>query len=141
MNKLDIKIIDILGEYADKELKFGCMVEMIEEEQIRENVTILENKWETTKVYNWYYIEKYDSEWFYQNPEQIIWQYWLHNILMWMFKNKSTRRSKYINSWCILWLVKEHTEDVQIVLDITKPPMERSDEQKQEFIDFAEKIQ
>gem|GEM_PF-5255717 len=44
MNKLDIKIIDILGEYADKELKFGCMVEMIEEEQIRENVTILENK-------------------------------------------------------------------------------------------------
>lgn len=173
--ELDIKIIELLWEFADKELKFGCIIKTCSDKiltfnywkknigTIRKNFVwqdvLIEPQWK----YSWVYKKEDGWEYFYTFTEnsktEIIWQYYLWSILRWLVQfdwldmdwpHNVTLDWVYDKLYISVSLdrydednfyddTKKHTI-ISISLDLSTPPMERSDKQKQELLDFMEKL-
>ena len=150
ITETDIGICWILGEFADKELKFGCIIKsasgkILMFDHWRENkVTIrkgfiwknclVEPKWEYTWVYTkedwWEYIYTFTKG----SKTEVIWQYWLHSILRWVeSKILKDHTDYFLEGWIV-----EVRENWFLVLsiDTTLPPMERPEEKKKELLAF-----
>ena len=165
--KLDLEIIEQLGEFVDQELKFGCY--FVDKKYWLCMILKYVRTWSSSSEwYDWRATKKWemvfsdyrpwelkfvilrtrevltmrvDESIEYINDEnirdtfKIIWQYHLWSILRWL-ESKWIRARWVVKGELYVWPIGQ----TAFALDITKPPMERSDKQKQELIDFMKKI-
>lgn len=134
MNKYQKRIIELLDKEGlmDKELKRWCVLYCwhdLEEEEIwniiyDSDITIHSEK------------RLSKDSWKESMDYEIIWQYHLGSILQWFYKN--CNRYEITNS--IIDLVLFLDQSIELELDIIKPPMERTEEQNKELVEFMEKI-
>ena len=151
MNELDKKLFSRLDEYVDKELKFGCVATF--QYDIDESAGIWLYLWQNKRLTHSPDLFRYNSNWnvvgFDKKLLRIwqsfspIWQIHLWTILQWWLDNNiyikrernidTKKQEIIISNW------KNWSNYIWIALPLT-PPLERTDEQKQDFISFAESI-
>jgi len=128
--------MELLGEFGDTELKFGCMVKL---RQWYSKVVSVSDRFFKTYWNSSFW--SYNKERFIK--EKIIWQYHLWSILNLFEIIEAEWRCKirYFN-WSIIIEEKVFNiwDEYYLRLWKSKPPMERSDEQKQELIDFMKEV-
>lgn len=152
MNETKLKIIEMLDweGLLDKELKSWCVIRRFETNMEFGKVSF---KW--YKYYSMvddsraiFWVDEYErpiATYFWDNCE-IIWQYHLWHILQW-FTNKRWYDTN-INevSWLSLYDIQNwryFTARVlsdNLLIDLSKPLMERSEEQDKELLEFMQKI-
>lgn len=138
LSELDLKLFTLLDEFVDKELKVWCYV------YVWEKIAICTRFWcDNSEYWGWHYWYSFIQEsWrtlfdsFAKENYEIIWQIHLGTILLWFW----TKLFHYKTYWIDIIEIYSDIKNIKIRLDISKTPLERSDEQKQEFIGFAEKI-
>jgi len=151
MWKRQKKLIEILNKECliDKELKFGCICYFPENQEYDKMIEYNPKEWH--KILTTYRFHKYSRSHCFSTLSptwEVIGQYYLWSILQ--------RFDKIINSplfygwiggdWLLLiheeffhweWCSETHSK---IKLDMTRPTMERSEDQYKELVEFMEVI-
>ena len=146
LSKLDLQMYKIFDEYVDTELKFGCLFKYWDEWRNDELIfcAIYDDFW-GTKTLSYLSPNRdmsheitnfnYDMIW---EEIDILWQIHLWTILQWLWAKNSVRMKYYIWLWTEkVYIVLKENDMIKFELNTTTPPLERTDEQKQEFIDFV----
>lgn len=151
MNDTKIKIMEKLWDLVDKELKFGCKVKYY-----NWCGSYVCSFWELnhiedleTQIKKWHdqiYIKRDWQEWLdnelvehlkNNNKIEILWQYHLWTILRWL----KQRVNIYEDG---RWIHAIHHIDLNkfdILLNLDKPPMERSEEEDKKLLSFMESVE
>jgi hypothetical protein len=144
MTENQLKLFEILGDYVDKELKFGCIVrwKTTELTWARTYYAIKESFW-YRKVKNWKI--HWNNCWVARPYKmKILWQIHHSNILRYCINNKCyiesfPQRLNLKNEWYFPQCIKIQWME-RFDLDITKEPLEYTEEYLLQLNLFLEKI-
>lgn len=141
MNDTKIKIIEKLWDLVDNTLSFGCATYKWYRYAGEEDNSL----WDLQRVTQYWYKDGKIFKWYLSDAS--LWQYHLWTILRWLEKKYKIIievEGKYCNVYemTYYWYSWTNVEKKHIIrLDLSKPPMERSEKEDKKLLSFMESVE